>query len=118
ASHVLRATNVRVWRRAGEELELAATIGHADTIGRRVRIADERAPVCIAIAQRQTVYIPDAELRNRSGHQLARQRGVRTVVATPMWREGEAIGAIAADRREVDAFLPQEIALVETFAAQ
>ena len=44
--------------------------------------------------------------------------GVRTVLATPLLREGIAIGAIHIRRREVRPFSDRQIKLLETFANQ
>ena len=44
--------------------------------------------------------------------------GVRTVLDTPLLREGIAIGAIHVRRREVRPFSDKQIKLLETFANQ
>ena len=44
--------------------------------------------------------------------------GVRTVLDTPLLREGIAIGAIHIRRREVRPFSESQIKLLETFADQ
>ena len=44
--------------------------------------------------------------------------GVRTMLATPLLREGVAIGAILIRRTEVRPFSEKQIALLKTFAAQ
>ena len=48
----------------------------------------------------------------------ARSLGVRTVLATPLLREGVAIGTINIRRTEVRPFSERQIKLLETFAAQ
>jgi signal transduction histidine kinase len=52
------------------------------------------------------------------GAALAQRLGARTILSTPLVREGEAIGAIMMRRDEVRPFSDKQIALVETFAAQ
>jgi two-component system, NtrC family, sensor kinase len=49
---------------------------------------------------------------------LARQVGTRTILAVPLMREDEAIGAIAIRRNEVLPFTAKQIELVTTFADQ
>ena len=49
---------------------------------------------------------------------LARLHGFRTVVSTPLLREGQPIGAIAIRRVEIRPFSDSEIKLLETFADQ
>ena len=49
---------------------------------------------------------------------FARSLGVRTVLATPLLREGIPIGTIHIRRMEVRPFTEKQIKLLETFAAQ
>src|SRR5262245_14947524 len=71
-----------------------------------------------AIIERRTVHVPD--IREAPDYQSPFQQalGFRTVLAVPMLRDGEPIGVLALWRREVRQFTDQQIALVETFAAQ
>src|SRR5207249_8747003 len=52
------------------------------------------------------------------GAVYARQYGHRTTLATPLLREGNAIGAILIRRMEARPFTEKQIALVQNFAAQ
>jgi GAF domain-containing protein len=52
------------------------------------------------------------------GQAMALRDGHRTTLATPMLREGEAIGAILIRRAEVRAFSDKHVALLQTFADQ
>jgi len=49
---------------------------------------------------------------------LARSLGFRTVLAVPIIGAGEAVGAIAPRRSEVDPFTDRQIELLQTFADQ
>jgi two-component system, NtrC family, sensor kinase len=51
-------------------------------------------------------------------HAIARARGYQSLVAVPMLRHDEALGAIAVTRREPGGFTDDEIALLKTFADQ
>ncbi|HYR93934.1 MAG TPA: GAF domain-containing protein, partial [Methylomirabilota bacterium] len=52
------------------------------------------------------------------GKEYARRHGYRAFLAAPLRTDGRAIGAIQLRRNTVGAFSPQEVDLVETFAAQ
>jgi signal transduction histidine kinase len=75
-----------------------------------------------AIADLQTVHIHDleAELDTEYPDVKAIQKGIgqRTVLATPLLREGVAIGAIVIRRLQVRPFAEKQIALLKTFADQ
>ena len=76
-----------------------------------------------AILDRQTIQVPDMlagglEDEYSEGVMFARAQGHRTVMATPLMREGVAIGVIVMRRNEVHPFSDKQIALLETFASQ
>jgi GAF domain-containing protein/DNA-binding response OmpR family regulator len=49
---------------------------------------------------------------------LARKRGLRSVLSCPLLREGKAIGAINVSRTEPGPFEPHQVELLQTFADQ
>jgi signal transduction histidine kinase len=53
-----------------------------------------------------------------ASHAIARRLGHRTVVATPLYREGHPFGAILLRRQEVRPFTEREVALLRTFGDQ
>jgi two-component system, NtrC family, sensor kinase len=75
-----------------------------------------------AILDRETIHVPD--VTSEAGRafptsvDFGRPAGVRTILATPLVREGTAIGAISIRRLEVRPFSEQQIALLKTFADQ
>jgi GAF domain-containing protein len=72
-----------------------------------------------AVSTRAVVQIPDV-LTDRA-YELKREQqaaGYRSVLAVPMLRDGEPIGAISLGRREPRPFSDKQIALVKTFADQ
>jgi signal transduction histidine kinase len=73
-----------------------------------------------AMIDRKTVHIDDltAEPKDDLPAPFLRTAGVRTVLATPLLREGVPIGAILIRRLEVRPFSEKQIALLKTFADQ
>ena len=71
----------------------------------------DRAPVHVHDLQASTSEFPDgAEMALRLGH--------RTILAVPLLREDEAIGALSIRRTEVKLFTEKQIELLTTFADQ
>ena len=79
-------------------------------------------PAGRAFLDRKTIHVHDlaAELETEFTESKARQQvsGSRTILATPMLREGVAIGTIVIRRTEVRPFTEKQIKLLETFADQ
>ena len=79
-------------------------------------------PVGRAIVDRETVHVHDLaasiETEFPDSKILQERIGTRTVLATPLLREGVPIGAIFIRRTEVRPFSEKQIALLETFADQ
>src|SRR4029434_8879036 len=73
----------------------------------------------VAVRNRETVHVHDlvaaeAEFPNA----LGLKTDVRTVLATPLLREGNPIGVIHIRRMKVQPFSEKQIALLKTFADQ
>jgi two-component system, NtrC family, sensor kinase len=80
-----------------------------------------------AVAIKQTVQIADVQAEpgyfddvppGLSGPQMARLAGARTIIAVPMLKDNELVGAIVVYRQEVRPFTDKQIELVKNFAAQ
>jgi GAF domain-containing protein len=75
-----------------------------------------------AILEGRPVHVHDILSSDREDIADARaaapRTGYRTLVAMPLLREGEAIGALTIRRREVQPFTDKQLALLRTFADQ
>jgi len=71
-----------------------------------------------AMLERRIVHIPDIREDPEYTSSLRRELSFRTVLAVPMLRDGEPIGALGLWRREVEPFSDKQIELVSTFADQ
>ncbi|HEU0251734.1 MAG TPA: GAF domain-containing protein, partial [Pyrinomonadaceae bacterium] len=75
-----------------------------------------------AVIDRQTVHVPDMEGEGfKSEFPDARRRmqyGIRSSVATPLFREGIPVGVIYVGRKKLQPFTEKQIALLKTFADQ
>src|SRR5262249_9679067 len=74
-----------------------------------------------AFVDRESVHVHDlqaAAAEFPDGSAYARRFGHRTILAVPLLRENEAIGALVIRRAEVRPFTDKQIALLTTFARQ
>ncbi|MGQ0683887.1 GAF domain-containing protein [Bradyrhizobium sp.] len=71
----------------------------------------DRKPVHVTDLMAEGDEFPD-------GRELSVRMGHRTMVAVPLLREGESIGALILRRNEVNPFSEKQIALLQTFADQ
>jgi signal transduction histidine kinase/CheY-like chemotaxis protein len=74
-----------------------------------------------AVVDGATVHVADLSTSERDfpqGAAYAKQMGHRTTLATPLLREGIAIGVILIRRMEVRPFTAKEIEILRTFADQ
>ncbi len=75
-----------------------------------------------AILERRTIHVRDMAAAVRRTYPARRAQrettGVRTMVATPLVRDGKAVGALLIRRTRVRPFTTTQIALLTTFADQ
>jgi GAF domain-containing protein len=122
AAQLCDATDAVIHRIDGDKLRPVANYGPlpGSREGGPPPTMDRNSIPGRAIIDQRTVHIhdlvavPEGDLRAR----FARSLGVRTVLATPLLREGVPIGAIRIRRLEVRPFTEKQIKLLETFANQ
>ncbi len=125
AARVCGATDALIFRIEGDVLRVVAAHGagvFGMVIGEAISIARDSV-TGRAVYERQTVHIEDLqaaeeEIPETSIRARRTGSGSRTMLATPLLREGTPIGAIMIRRTEVRPFSDQQIKLLETFADQ
>src|SRR5215468_7069063 len=121
AARLCDASNALVYRIVDDGLQLVAHYGPIPAPAEVLPIS-RGVPVCRAVIDRQTIHIHDisAESDNEfaDASRFFRFSGTRTILATPLIREGVSIGAVVVRRQEVRAFSEKHIALLKTFADQ
>jgi signal transduction histidine kinase len=123
AARLCEATDAQIFRVNGDELPRVARYGSMpdDRRGQALRIT--RGLVSgRAVLERRTIHVHDlaSEIDDEypDARPLQEATGTRTVVGTPLLREGVPIGAILIRRLEVRPFSDKQIKLLETFADQ
>src|SRR5262245_31356389 len=121
AARLCDATDAAIWRVDGENLQSVAHYGPVPLL-QHERPLSRDWPTGRAVIDRQTIHVDDlaAEIETEFPEAKPRQRfsGTRTVLATPLLREGVPIGTIMIRRKEVRPFTEKQIKLLETFASQ
>jgi class 3 adenylate cyclase/putative methionine-R-sulfoxide reductase with GAF domain len=106
----------------GGNLRAAATHGYPDDIAEELRqgypLVSNSGPAAL-LAGARLVHRPDiSQLRDPIARVISQRGGVRTNLLVPLRRDGDFIGMISCNRREVRPYTDKEIALIENFAAQ
>jgi len=130
---VLRAVTAAARRFCGATDALIVLRDKADSViaahdGLLTASVSRRRPVSIgnlagrAMLDGLTIHVPDSALLDPKEYPdavaMAREHHWRAAVAAPMLREGVAIGTILLRKTEPGAFMPRQVELLETFAAQ
>jgi signal transduction histidine kinase len=115
---------------ASDALIYRETEGYAHQVAQfgTIPVSMDRLPISRgfvggrAMIDRRTVHVHDvlAEIDTAfpEARMLQQAAGARTVLSTPLLRQGEAIGSIVIRRTEVRPFTDKHIKLLETFADQ
>ncbi|HXO02120.1 MAG TPA: GAF domain-containing protein [Stellaceae bacterium] len=103
----------------GVEQVIAALYGPGKS---RPRVSERTLPGTVIREDRQ-IHLPDldnlpAALADWPGPPILRAAGIRTMVGTPLRREGQAIGALVVERAKLQPFANAELQLLQSFADQ
>jgi len=119
AARLCDSDHAAIERLEGDQFRIIAGYGSLPTVGGTVP-ADSTTVAGRAVLERRTIRVHDRRtdvVPDEVRAQMMRT-GSRSVLATPIMREGEPVGAIIIFRREVKPFTEQQVALLETFADQ
>jgi PAS domain S-box-containing protein len=123
SARLCEADDVQIYRVDGDLLRQVAHFGRlpalqdGDTLPLVPGLITGRA-----VIERKTMHIQDVAEISASefpeSEKLQKRLGHRSVIVTPLMREGNAIGAIVVRRNEVQPFTEKQIGLLSTFADQ
>src|SRR5262249_54919153 len=120
AARLCDSTDAAIWRADGDQFWLAASHGSIP-IPRpeEPRLMTRGGNISRAMIDRETIHIHDlssseAQAEFPTAWAYSQTVGIRTVLATPLLREGIAIGAIQIRRLDVRPFSEKQIALLKT----
>ena len=120
AARLCDANSAQIYRADGNTLRLAAYHG---SLPATEEIPIVRSSVAGRVfLDRRTIHIEDLAAEVETEFPAAKQAqerfGYRTLLATPLLREGIALGVIGIRRTEVRPFTDKQTALLKTFADQ
>jgi GAF domain-containing protein len=111
-----------LFRKEGEVFRLIATHGGTPALIDHERahptVISDRTLIGRVALRRSVVHIPDLFEDPDYDWPANREHGVHTVLAVPIFRDDEVVGAIGAARNERRPFSDADIRLLQTFADQ
>ena len=122
AARVCSADDVVIWRVEGNLLRRVAHHGSIPLVQAPQLPIDRESVLGRAVLDRQLNHIEDllavAPVEFPRSAASAERNRIRTVLVTPLLRDGVAIGTILMRRLRVCPFTEEQIALLQTFADQ
>ena len=122
AARLCDASNAHIYRLEGDQLRLQAIQGSEPLrrVGQALPVTRELPSGC-AILDRRTVHVRDTKTANAQRRYPGLQplhSDLRTLLATPLLRDGVAVGLIIIWRARVRPFTAKQLELLRTFADQ
>ncbi|MFG3594850.1 GAF domain-containing protein [Bradyrhizobium sp. RDI18] len=124
AKTLLDAFSTTVLRFIGDELHLVAYTPTDPKADEALQSSFPRRlaefPIFALVRNGETIQFPDTEADDvpPANKELARLRGFRSVLFTPLMNQGTPVGIISVTRAEPGAFAPHHVQLLQTFADQ
>jgi C4-dicarboxylate-specific signal transduction histidine kinase len=123
AARVCGANNAEIYRVENNLLRLVASHGEipVDLHAREGFPVNRDRVIGRATCDRRTIHVRNLAAEENefpAGSSDAKRQGHRTILATPLLREGAPIGVISIRRWEVRPFYAKQVALLENFADQ
>ncbi|MBN9085565.1 MAG: GAF domain-containing protein [Reyranella sp.] len=116
------ATDAVITLRQGNHYMHTAHEGNLTAALGVARPLDRTNSIGRAILDGSTIHLPDMDMLDPAewgaARELAATHGFKAAIATPMMREGVAIGGVLLRKPEPGPFAARQIALLEAFAAQ
>jgi signal transduction histidine kinase len=116
AARVCGASDASIRRLEGDTLRLVARFGSIPLGTADVIPLGRDYPTGLSVIEHRTIHIEDIRLRTTDFPTVSHD--ARTILATPLMREGVPIGAILIRRTQVQPFTDKQIELLKTFADQ
>ncbi|MBR1295307.1 GAF domain-containing protein [Bradyrhizobium sp. AUGA SZCCT0042] len=124
AKRLLGGFSATVLRFLGDELHLVAYTPTSPAADEGLKASFPRSisefPTFALVRNGETVQFPDSEAEHvpKLNRDLARLRGFRSVLFTPLMNQGVPVGMISVTRAEPGAFAADHVQLLQTFADQ